>query len=157
MLLELQLWSGLKHVCELSWIYSSWKSCLVHVYQSSLRNLTHSRPFISIQPWAGFCSQKLSVLLNFSSRSTSLSPAIVLPVQYCLLPFCDLYHHDFSITLNFFFPVIIRFCEIGLETFQDFSSHFLPHPHFVCLFPSELALLIVSSLMLFLFLAVLTV
>lgn len=104
---------------ELSWIYSSWKSCPVHVYQSSLWNLTCTLLFISIRHWASFCSQKISVLLNLSFWSILLSPAIILPVQYCSLPFCDLQHHDFSITLNF--SVIICFQEIGLASFQATS------------------------------------
>lgn len=127
---------------EFSWIYSRLKSCLVHdLSWASLTEKSHTFP-----PFMSFSSGTVFVVRNFPCPwicpHEALFAAIVLPILYCSILFCVLSYHDFSITLSFFFSAITWFCEILPEVF-----HFFPHPHFVYLFPSELILLMMSSLL----------
>lgn len=110
---------------------------------ASLPQKSHTFPSIHVfQQWDNFCSQKISMPLNLSSWSTFCSLGSTCPVllNSFLLSTSPWLFCDSQLFLLCYYSVLWNIT-------WGFPSHFLSHPHFVCLFPSELVLLIISSLL----------
>lgn len=94
------------------------------------------------QQWDSFWSQKLSMILSLSSWSTFCSHSFTCP----LLLNSFLWSTSPWLLQNSQLFLLCHYLVLWNMTW-GFPSHFLPHPHFVCLFSSELVLLKMSSLL----------